>query len=294
MRLYYFDDSGSRTANVNQPYFVFAGFGIDSKELTPLQTTVKSIASKYGVELQYPCELKASHAGNMSKPEKNWMVQSGLEEIYQRRALLLHVLRGIRTFESLKCITIALSNESYKPHKAKKCKMDSEAPRSAIVDAVRIAMERVEMDLQDNSDTGCVFLDEERGHESGLRDEFRYGSDFVKRKSIIETPAFVPSEESIGVQIADIIAGGVSRWLNSNDPGYARHIWPKFRTYRGEVLGAGLKVIPPRAIAAPNPTMDWTGIDARILQEMYKREDVKLRWSNGLPIDTCGNLVQFP
>lgn len=294
MRLYYFDDSGSRTNNDNQPYFILAGYGIDADDISGLQERVYKVAKSYGMELRYPVELKASHAGNIRKKDKNWMVQAGLTEIHQRRALLLTVLRELRGTESLKCIVVAVANKSYEPHKPKKKNQQTGNPKNIIVDAMRLAMERVELDLRDHNDVGCVFLDEERGSESGLRDEFRFGSKFIQRKSIIETPGFVPSEESVGIQLADLIAGGVSRWINSSDPGYARHIWPKLRTHRGRIAGVGLKVVPQNAILHPPNTQHWGGNDKIVLEEMYQHVPQELQWRNGVPFNSQGAQILHP
>lgn len=294
MRLYYFDDSGSRSNNPSQPYFILAGYGINADDLSDLQDRVRSVAGRYGMELRYPVELKASHAGNIRKRDKNWMVQAGLKEIHQRRALLLTILREMRGTSSLKCIVVAVANESYEPYKSKKKNPHNGNQKNIIVEAMRYAMERVELDLQDHEDIGCVFLDEERGGEPDLRDEFRFGSKFVQRKSIIETPGFVPSEESVGVQLADLIAGGASRWINSGDPGYARHIWPQLRTYKEKINGAGLKVVPHQNILVPPPVKDWGGNEKIVLEEMYRHVEPELQWQGGLPLNSWGEKILYP
>lgn len=290
MRLYYFDDSGSRTANKDQPYFVLGGFGISALDLPVLRAGVTQVANSYGMSLRYPVELKASHAGNLKKQDANWMLKAGLSEISERRALLLTVLRHLGSIPSVKCIAVVAKNQGYAPKKARR----EDDQSNIIVDTMPLAMERVELDLQDHREVGCVFLDEERGHEPGLRDAFRDGSAFVRRERIVESVAFLPSEESVGVQVADIIAGGVSRWVNSTDPGYARHIWPHLRKYNGKIQGAGLKTMPYFHIDAPPDTADWEGSDRKTLEEMYRRTNKTLRWENGWPINSEGHRVRYP
>jgi hypothetical protein len=62
----------------------------------------------------------------------------------------------------------------------------------------------------------------------------------------------MPSEESIGVQIADLIAGSFNRYLNGGDPGFARILWPSLRSNAaGRVHGFGIKMYPNGKCAVP-------------------------------------------
>jgi hypothetical protein len=45
------------------------------------------------------------------------------------------------------------------------------------------------------------------------------GGEYATKLATVDTTSFMPSEESIGVQIADLIAGSFNRYLNGGDPG---------------------------------------------------------------------------
>ncbi len=57
--------------------------------------------------------------------------------------------------------------------------------------------------------------------------------------------------ENTSDAMADLIAGGISRWANSEDPSYTRYIWPLFRNVDGDIHGVGLKSFRCRRLADP-------------------------------------------
>lgn len=292
MRLYFFDDSGIRTADTDRPHFILAGFGIDADEYGSLQREVSRTARAFGVNLSYPTELKANHGGRVGKyPEKNHLYRAGLTRLHERKALLLSVLNLLRSFESVKAIAVVSNNAGYLPKKQRVVENESDV----MTDSMKLVMERVEMDLQDHKTQGIVFLDEERGSEPRLRDVFRTGTDFVKRKRVFETVASLPSEESIGIQMADLIAGGIGGWANSADPAYARYIWPIFRQYKGNIHGAGLKTSGRGRLEEPGPC-NWSDYDKDILNERAAGGLAPLEWQeNNIPINpVTGEKYLFP
>lgn len=51
MRLFYFDDSGSRIPNKPEaPFFCLGGFGIDAEDVPKLQQIVRETAANYGLK----------------------------------------------------------------------------------------------------------------------------------------------------------------------------------------------------------------------------------------------------
>lgn len=234
MRLFYFDDSGSRVPGKGKPFFVLAGFGIDSDYLPQLRCTVIQQAKLYGMELGYPVELKFHHVATHrdNKPTKpQWMLRAGLTEMHQRRALVYSCLRAALSIPTAEALCVGVNKD----------RLSSD--ESAISMAVTLVLERVQMNCRKHQTSGLVLMDEERKEDKALRESLRDGSPFFPYDLIADTIAFMPSEESTGVQIADLVAGGFSRHVNYGDPGYLRTFAKSADGYPGSVMGRGLKLL---------------------------------------------------
>lgn len=112
-------------------------------------------------------------------------------------------------------------------------------------------MERFEYYLEEKKDLGLVIhdftsnFDETEKIRAVGRGIIEKGTFWTKMKNLFETFLFVPSEQSIGVQVADFIVGAVYRMQNSKDDQYFKIIKDKFlRNRRGNIEGAGLKIFP--------------------------------------------------
>ena len=130
-------------------------------------------------------------------------------------------------------------------------------------------------------------MDEERKEDKALRESLRQGSPFFQYDRIADTIAFMPSEESIGIQIADLVAGGFSRHLNHGDSGYLRTFARSADGYPDSVIGRGLKVLSnldvvemPSARTAP-----WTAQDREVhdLEYHFTRKQQLVWESDGTP-----------
>jgi hypothetical protein len=63
--------------------------------------------------------------------------------------------------------------------------------------------------------------------------------------NIIETIFFSPSEASVGLQLADMVAGAVHRSFHNGEHRFAEMIRPSFRSSpSGAILGYGLVKMP--------------------------------------------------
>lgn len=81
-------------------------------------------------------------------------------------------------------------------------------------------------------------------HEKVLRKGEEYCSNIL---NIIETVFFVPSEKSTGIQLVDIIAGSIFRYVSSKDDNFYRHIKSIVRrNSEGKAEGYGIVFVPPR------------------------------------------------
>jgi Protein of unknown function (DUF3800) len=254
--VYYFDDAGDRSGDPTKPYFTMGGFGIDGDYLPQLNAQVKAAAIAHGFLFNHPAELKFSHVGlsKDNKPKRpHWMIRFGLREYAERRAMVYACLRAFAVTPSVKVLVTAVNQTL------------TYGGRSPIMHAVGPLFERINWDCIDHSTSGLVVCDEEQADDKKLRQATRTGSFYMQFANLVDTISFMPSEESIGVQIADLIAGSFSRYLNYGDPGYVRILWPKLRshpTVPNRVNGYGVKIYPrgvcpvPPAQTEPLPKLD--------------------------------------
>ena len=115
------------------------------------------------------------------------------------------------------------------------------------------AMQRIEMELDNTSDICVVFVDAiSPAQNRHLRDAY-YGiyrdGDFIKRyRHILDCLNLVYSHQSIGIQIADFVAGCFSGFLRGYpeaDRLFKSYIAPILRTGRnGNVVGYGVREVP--------------------------------------------------
>lgn len=279
MRLYYFDDSGDRSRDPKKPYFVLGGFGIDAAAVPQLNKNVTQTAESFGMELSYPIELKFNQVGRQGdrKPSRpHWMWRAGLTDREQRRALVYSALRSAAMIESVRFIAVVVDTRRIP------------ASQPVIQTALHPLLERVQMDAQSTKVPALVMMDEEQADDRALREKLRAGSDYMKFDSIIDSIAFMPSEESPGIQVADLVAGAVGRHFNAGDPGYLRTIWKSFYTGRsGTPSGNGMKVYPGGSVPIVSPrTAPWSEIDRRVHTYEFEAspDDCALSWrSDGTP-----------
>lgn len=279
MRLYYFDDSGDRSRDPDRPYFVLGGLGIDAADVPELNKRVTRTAETYGMTLAYPTELKFNQVGRHQdrKPSKpHWMWRAGLHDRERRRALVYSVLRTAATIDTVRFIAVAVDTRKIP------------ASHPVIQTALQPLLERVQMDAQSADMPALVMMDEEQADDRALREKLRAGSDYMKFDSIIDSIAFMPSEESPGIQVADLVAGAVSRHFNSGDPGYLRTIWKSF--YRGRSAsphGNGMKVYPRgKAPDVPPRVPPWSEVDRKVHTFEFEvfPDSHRLTWNpNGTP-----------
>lgn len=276
MRLYYLDDSGFRGAgNLESPYFVVGGFGVDVDELPYLQRQMTSVAKAYGMKLGYPSELKFSHVGREkdTAEDPNWMVRTGLDRP-TRRALVFSCLQQLLEHSSVTVLAGAVDRRiSY--------------GKSEIEHGMTVLMERIQFECDERSTKCLIFMDEEQSRDKALRSLVRSGSYYKKFARVLDTVSFMPSTESQGIQMADLIAGSISRHLNTKDDGYARRLWPAVRKGRnGLGDGYGVKVFPRGSCPEPRPQpIPWPDTDRRVHDAECKAYRRAPQWrSDGTPV----------
>lgn len=271
MRVYYFDDSGDRGKDPNAPYLVVGGFGIDADKLPKLKAEVARVAGKFGFPLSHPSELKFNQVGRKKddKPNKpHWMIRAGISDMLERRAFVYAVLRAALRIESVKVLAVAVDQgKTYGSLKPIELAMDP-------------LFERIQMDAMEHQTIALVMMDEEQADDKALRHATRAGSAHVLYTNIMDTISFMPSEESPGIQVADLVAGSIGRYLNYGDPGYLRVFWHKVRSVNGVRDRYGIKVYP-KGVCVPPPahTAPWPQTDRTVHEiEMSKAYGQTIEW----------------
>lgn len=280
MRLYYFDDSGSRKAGDDEEYFVMGGIGIDADRIPELQASVRAAVGMYSFPLTYPSELKFQHVGRQaSKPgDENWMVEAGLTDVKQRRALLFSVLWQAFRVPTATAIAVAVRKVKYT------------SGVSPIRHAIQPLVERVHFECRARGEHALIALDIEKEHDRELRSLIRNGSPFIKFDRVLDTISFMPSEETIGVQVADLVAGSVSRYLNTGDPGGMRHVWPYFyRDGAGSPNRYGFKLLPFGDVTTPpRQKVPWPEFDRKVHEYQLSADNQSFAWdARGVPSLHC-------
>lgn len=287
VRLYYFDDSGDRGRNKDDsPWLVIGGFGIDAEEVPQLAEGVRQTARRFGLGLEHPAELKFQHVGKSKHGKhRNWMLDAGIDSPHKKRALVFQCLRGGLSLPSVRVVSVAVDRRELGEGEV------------AIVAAVRNLLDRVQMDCQDFGTHGLVMMDEEHADDTQLRAALRQGSDLIKKYARVhDTIAFLPSEESPGIQLADLVAGGLGRYLNRGDPGFARIIWPRMRHRNGNRVGYGLKGYPgwPQIYTPRAQTVPWPEFDRKVHEHECEVHGMTVTWSEAGTPDAHFELPSVP
>ncbi|UQB90879.1 MULTISPECIES: DUF3800 domain-containing protein [Mycobacterium] len=263
MRLYYFDDAGDRSGRPDKPpFFTLGGFGIDADQLPLLKGSIQTTAFNLGFNSTYPSELKFSHVGLNRDPDRkpNWMIRSGLTTQVEKRALVIGCLQTLAAIPSVKIIVVGVNQRL------------TYGGQSPIIHGIHPLFERINYDCREHATGGLVICDEEQADDKRLRDATRSGSFYTRFDKLVDAISFMPSHESIGVQMADLIAGGFNRYLNSEDPGYVRILWPKLRANgAGRVHGFGVKLFPSGTCPnPPDPPWPLPGLDEQVGQRLLQ------------------------
>ncbi|OFT82147.1 DUF3800 domain-containing protein [Corynebacterium sp. HMSC29G08] len=260
------------------PFLVLGGFGIDSEYVPQLAAKVSEVARLYGFNLEYPNELKFQHVATQKDSERKpqWMIRAGLETLVARRALVYSCLRAAASVPTVEVLCVGVNVGRL------------EETQNPIQQVVTPLLERIELNCKKHNTHGLVMMDEERKDDKLLRETLRDGSPFFKYESLPDTIAFMPSQESAGIQIADLIAGGFQRYVNASDPGYLRTFLKSVDGFPENVVGKGLKLLDraDRLLLPERRTVNWSEFDRAI--HTYEMEvhqpSKKLSWrADGAP-----------
>lgn len=248
MHILFLDESGTPPNNPsgNQRYFVIAGLTVPAGEWKSLQTKLAGIKTRHGIRGEIRWRFFAPGNRDESNPlrELNEQRRNQVrEEVYA----LITSYRSVKVVAAVTAIAPAYAlpwvesdsdiyHMTYKP-----------------------VTERFQYYLQDLSRSvgaeqyGIVVADHrERQQDGRLRSHHNWlletNSALVSRyDNLIETVFFTPSHMSVGIQLADMVAGAIWRHFERGDDRWFRIIRGAIRSGPGgQIDGYGIARVPKR------------------------------------------------
>lgn len=254
MQLLFIDESGT-PPNANKcdgRYVVIGGLIIPDGVWHGVAQDLRKVKAKFGVTR----EIKWKHFGQAKDDGKNAVFHLTNGQKDEFRTEVMKIITSRRALKIIACVT---SCESAYKLKTVQC------PDGVYYLTYKGVTERFQYFLQDMSkETGShqfgmvisdhrMNVDDEklRRHHHELVDQS--GQTSSKYSNLVESIQFAPSHFSVGLQLADMVAGAISRYFQSNDDRFVRLLLSSFRTSaEGKVEGYGLVKMPKKSFIEPS------------------------------------------
>lgn len=229
-------------------YFVIAGLIVHEAQWHGLRDDVQKLRNR--LRYQVRGEIKWRYFGPDNDDPENSLAHLAPEVRYEFRRELYDIILRRKSIKIVACV--ASVETAYSTSYVK----NAEALYRFTYKAVS---ERFQYFLQDTTyghgeqQLGIIVADQRgrsqdellRKEHHGLVDQERIFTS--KYKNYVETIFLTPSHLSVGIQLADMVAGAIGRAFNSNDPTCFEHIKPAFRAAPdGTIDGYGLAKFPKK------------------------------------------------
>lgn len=244
--MFFIDESGTPPQQVpcRDRYFVIGGLVVPDGVWHKLRDAVQGMKIRRGLR----GELKWRYFASINSDDKNPMRGLTQEQRNDVRTELYGIICSIKSIKAMACVTCIeaafdmptctcadhLYHYTYKPM--------SERFQYHLQDLTR-AVGRMETGIIIADPRGAAADQRFRGAHELL---IKRGGDFISSyENLIESLFFQPSDLSLGVQLADMVAGAVWRKFEKNDESFYRQLEPAIRTSkRGDVVGYGIVKFP--------------------------------------------------
>lgn len=232
-----FNKSENRLVRQTSKYFVLAGFMINADQILNIETSLKDIKLKYG--------LNPYHEVKWNTRYKDLGID--YNQIIDMKKDVMNTVNGYKN----SVIGIIMDKEyCYKNKEFINTHNDLYAL------ALHLLMERCCMQITDekgrNTNSPAILFADSRKNDSNNKLDIELqtsylraknmGTHFVKFPNFCDSLIFADSDYNAGVQIADFCAGAMFRKYESNDETFFEILKPSIRKHNGKIDGAGIKV----------------------------------------------------
>ena len=256
MLLCFVDESGTppkpQKASAHR-FFVIAGIIIHENQWSEIASEARRICQSH--RFRVSGEIKWRYFGAANTDRDNSVAHLNAAQRDEFRVQIFDVLTKRKSVRIVACVSDAIA--AYK------------LPNVNDADDLyhhtyKPVSERFQYHLQDLSRTvgdkqlGIIIADHRSGdqdkalrrhHHSLLGGDAMHGSDYA---NFVETVFLTPSHLSVGIQLADMVAGAIGRAINSKDTKFARLLVPAFRrSPKGAIAGFGFVRFPSRHWGVP-------------------------------------------
>lgn len=249
MYLCFIDESGS-PPKPNQlgrrpPYFVIAGVIIHEAQWHGISEELQALKARQ--EFRVRGEVKWRYFGPANTDAENSVAH--LDQVARDafRAAFYEIIAKRKAVKIIACVASAAAayEQPYVTSQEDLYQM-----------TYKPVSERFQYFLQDMERTvgsaqlGIMIADHRgKSQDEGLRYKHHRFVDgnapvFSAYKNYVETIFMTPSHNSVGIQLADMVAGAIGRRFNSDDHHYFDQIEPSFRRQGARVDGFGLVKFP--------------------------------------------------
>jgi uncharacterized protein DUF3800 len=249
MHFFFIDESGTPpqpTSRKSNPYFIIAGVVMHETQWHGVASEIKSLCAKprYNVT----GEIKWRYFGGHNSDSKNTVghLDQPTRDDFRREFFgIIKKRKSIKIIACCACVEAAYETD-YVAH-----------AESLYHYTYKPVSERFQYHLQDLSRSvgekqlGIVVADN-RGRKQDETFRLKH-LDMVERSNLfisnyenfVESLFLAPSHHSVGVQVADMVAGAIGRHFNQNDSTFFNEILPSFRSNSaGNINGFGLVKFP--------------------------------------------------
>lgn len=246
MHLLFVDESGTppKPGRLGREYFVIAGLVIPEDRWPGLRDKLVGFKARK----QYRGEVKWRFFAPNNQDPSNPILSWEQDEKNEFREEVFGIIAGSKSCRIISCscespAVYALGNvntqmdlyfQTYKPVTERFQYLLQDIPRTSGRDTLGIIV----ADHRGKGDDDSMRL----RHERLISETDRYTSNYP---NFVESLFFSPSHMSIGVQLADMVAGAIWRAQAHNDLAWFERLRPSFRTSpNGSIDGYGIARLP--------------------------------------------------
>ena len=232
-----YNEKAKKLTKGSSKYFILSGFMIDANAILNIETALKDIKIKYGLNPYHEFKWNTRYK------------ELGIE--YDKINNMKKEIMNIVTKYKNSVVGIIMDKEYC--YKNKDFVQNS---NDLYALSLHLLMERCCMQITDKEGRNTVtpamiFADSRKNDKNNKLDlelQIAYlraknmGTHFVKFPNFCDSIIFADSDYTAGIQIADFCAGAIFRKFENDDDAFFNILKPSIRTHNGNINGAGIKI----------------------------------------------------